>query len=319
MTFNAATTAQEVAAGHSFAGRRVVITGASAGIGAETARVLGAIGAQLVLLVRDPASCAELSREIVAAGGLQPQVEALDLADLSSVRAAAAKVAGPVHTLINNAGVMATPFGHTRDGFETQIGVNHLGHFLLTHELLPALKAGAPARVVVLSSAAHVWTNVDLDDINWEGRPYDPWLAYGASKTANILFAVELNRQFAHQGIVANAVHPGRVGGTKLSRSIEPEWSSTLPAISKAPIDDPSDPAAALPKNLAQGAATTVWAALDPQFAQRGGNYLYDCRIGPLWREDDPRRGVRPYALDPERAKRLWEISERLVGVAAAD
>lgn len=315
MNWTASTTANEIAEGHSLAGKRVVITGASAGIGAETARVLAGIGAQLVLAVRDPAACDELANQIVDAGGLAPQVERLDLADLTSVRACAARIVDrPINLLINNAGVMATPFGKTVDGFETQFGVDHLGHFLLTALLVPALRIGAPARVVILSSAAHVWSDIDLGDPNYEHRDYDRWLAYGAAKTANVLHAVELTRRYGAEGICANAVMPGRVSATRLSRHTSTESYAGLPEIASAPVVD-EDPAAGQVKTLNQGAATTVWAALAPELEGKGGLYLEDTCVARPWSETNPRRGVRSYALDPDRAEKLWEISERLVGL----
>ncbi len=173
--------------------------------------------------------------------------------------------------------------------------------------------------MVVLSSAAHVWGDIDLDDPNWEHRPYDKWLAYAASKTANVLFAVDLTRRYGAQGVVANAVHPGRIGGTNLARYLGEDGMASLPAIAFLPIKDQSDPYANLQKSIPQGAATTVWAALDPQFAEVGGLYLADCKIAPHWHEEDPRRGVRQWALDAERARKLWEISEALVGIAAPE
>ena len=309
--FDHETTGEEVAAGHDLTGRRIVITGASLGLGAETARIFARIGAELALAVRDVAAGDKVADSIEEETGRRPEIVPLDLGDLDSVREAAARLGDrPIHVLVNNAGVMASPYGRTTSGFETQIGINHFGHFLLTHLLMPALLAGAPSRVIQLSSSGHIWSDVDLDDLNYERHPYDPWLAYGQSKTANVLFAVELTRRFESQGVVANAVMPGRIQGTGLARHANAETLQTLPAMS-IPAPGEAMPANNLPKALAQGVATTIWAALAPELEGKGGFYLEDCRIAASWTPDNPRRGVKDYALDPDRAARLWEISER--------
>lgn len=308
-------TGQQVMAGHDLRGRRIVVTGASSGLGAETARLLARAGAELILAVRDGAGGAEVARRIGQETGRTPRVEALDLASLASVRAFAERLAGePVHVLVNNAGLMATPHGRTVDGFETQIGVNHLGHFLLTGLLLPNLLATGRPRVVQLSSAGHIWSDVDHDDLHFERRAYDPWIAYGQSKTANVLFAVELTRRYADRGLSANAVMPGRIADTGLGRHATDDIRRTLPAMSAA-APAAGAPVNTLPKTLAQGVATTLWAAVAPELEGRGGLYLEDCRIAAPWSESNPRRGVRPYALDPASAARLWAISERAVAM----
>jgi NAD(P)-dependent dehydrogenase (short-subunit alcohol dehydrogenase family) len=261
-------------------GKVAVVTGASSGIGEETARALEEdFGATVVRATR-------------ASG--------LDLADLDTVVAYAERVLAEhdrVDLLINNAGVMATPFGHTKNGFETQFGTNHLGHFLLTRRLLPAIRSGG--RIVNVSSAGHRASDIVWDDPNYANRPYDKWEAYGQSKTANILFTVELERRFGADGIHAYAVHPGMIA-TKLGRHLDRSDYETLKARAKA------SPAGGLPgyKSIAEGAATTIYAATSPDVAGTGGVYLADEAVS-----DDH----APWALDPEHARRLWDLSERLL------
>ena len=210
--------------------------------------------------------------------------------------------------LVNNAGVMACPFGTTADGFELQFGTNHLGHFLLTNLLAPALVAAAPARVVSLSSRGHRFSDVDLDDPNFEQTPYEPWVGYGRAKTANVLFAVELDHRFADRGVRAFAVHPGSIG-TELGRHLTDESLATLVASMPAGQEVKW-------KSVPEGAATSVWAATASELDGRGGLYLEDCGIAEPTVDPAAPVGVRPYALDPARATALWELSERLVGVS---
>ena len=212
-TFTREATALEVISGHDLSGQTALITGGASGIGLETTRVLLSAGARVLVAVRDPARAQEALADLKAPAGQLETVQ-LDLASLSSVRQAAAHllVSTPrLNLLINNAGTMATPFGHTADGFETQFGTNHLGHFLLTTLLMPALLAAAPARVVALSSIGHRRSDVHLDDLNYQRREYEKWAAYGQSKTANALFAVGLTQRFGAQGVAANSVHPGGI------------------------------------------------------------------------------------------------------------
>jgi NAD(P)-dependent dehydrogenase (short-subunit alcohol dehydrogenase family) len=241
----------------------------------------------------------------------------LDLASLASVRAFAKDFLAThdrLDLLINNAGVMATPFGHTADGFELQLGTNHLGHFVLTCLLAPALLAAAPARIVNLSSGGHVISDVHWDDPNFARHDYEKWTAYGQSKTANVLFTVELERRLGACGVHAYAVHPGMIM-TDLGRHLTPDDIAALQAMAKRPSGGAGAGSGGggggggrgLPpfKSVPEGAATTVWAATAPELAARGGTYLEDCAISS---------GHAPWALDAKAARRLWELSEELVG-----
>ena len=311
-SFGASTTTDDVLAGVDLRGRRFFVTGASTGLGEETARAFVAHGAAVTMAVRD------LDRGAAAAGrirasvpGAELEVRELDLASLASVRACADGFLGDhdrLDVLVNNAGVMACPFGTTADGFELQFGTNHLGHFLLTNLLAPLLVAAPPARVVSLSSRGHRFSDVDLDDPNFEHTPYDPWVGYGRAKTANVLFAIELDRRCADRGVRAFAVHPGTIS-TELGRHLTDESLAALVA------SIPSGQEMRW-KSVPEGAATSVWAATAAELDGRGGLYLEDCGIAEP--TDDPAAptGVRPYALDPGRAAALWELSERLVGLS---
>lgn len=303
MTFGFETTTDEVLAGVDLGGSLAVVTGASAGLGLETSRALAAAGAQVVLAVRDPArgdAALAAIREQVPAAEVQQGV--LDLADLASVRAFGEWFSARfdrLDVLVNNAGVMATPFGRTVDGFEQQLGTNHLGHFALTCALLPALLAGAPSRVVVLSSAGHLASDVIWDDPNYETHPYDKWEAYGQAKTANVLFAFELDRRYGERGVHAFAVHPGMIL-TELGRHLSEQDIVDLAARADG----------ALPpmKPVPAGAATSVWAATAPSLDAHGGAYLEDCSVSDAH---------APWARDPESAARLWTLSEQLTGFTA--
>lgn len=312
--FDRTSTGEEVAAGHDLTGKRVVITGANTGLGAETARVLAKTGAELILAVRNVDAGNQVARAITAETGREPRVLALDLGSLASVRAFAAELGDvPISFLINNAGVMTTPLGKTIDGFETQIGVNHFGHFLLTKLLMPNLIKGAPARVVQLSSAGHIWSGVDFDDLHFEKREYNPWVSYGQSKTANVLFTLELERRYRDQGVTAFAVMPGRIDDTSLARHADAEVFNQMPPMSRAVVQGESPEPVFPPKTIPEGVATTIWAVVAPELEGKGGLYLEDCSIAQPWNESNPRRGVKDWAQDPVAAKRLWEISEAAV------
>jgi NAD(P)-dependent dehydrogenase (short-subunit alcohol dehydrogenase family) len=300
-------TALEVVDGIDLAGKVCVVTGASSGLGRESAMALASAGAHVVLAARNPDALADTQSWIRAA--LPDALTAtviLDLTSLASVRAAAeiiGEVGPAIAVLMNNAGVMFTPFGRTADGFEMQFGTNHLGHFELTRLLAPQLKAGK-ARIVILSSAGHRIADVDFDDPNWERRDYDKFRAYGASKTANILHMVELDRRLRDSGVRAYAVHPGIVG-TALGRHMTREDFLALNE-SGAKRTSPGEKPVDVRRDFLtpeRGAATQVWAAVSPELNGVGAAYLAHCGI-----EDD----VAPYAVDEERAAHLWALSESL-------
>lgn len=312
--FDAESTADEVLAGIDLTGKRVLVTGVSAGLGVETARSLVAHGAAVVGTARDLDKAARATAPIRDNGdrGSLELLE-LDLASLASVRTAADALRSDGDTfdlVIANAGVMAPPFGRTVDGFETQFGTNHLGHFVLINRIAPLIADGG--RVVNLSSAGHRFSDIDLDDPNFEQGPYDPWVAYGRSKTANILFAVEFDRRNRERGVRAAAVHPGGID-TELGRHMSED--ARLAIIER--INAAQSAAGEAPfkyKTVPQGAATSVWAGVVADGEMVGGRYCEDCHVAAINNDNAARVGVRPYALDGERAKQLWALSERLVG-----
>ncbi len=318
--FGATSTTEDVLSGINLRGKRILVTGVSAGLGVETARSLAAHGAQVVGAARDlakaEAATAQVRKDAAANGGSSFELVELDLADLKSVRACAdgLLVKGePFDVVIANAGVMATPFGHTADGFETQFGTNHLGHFVLVNRIARLIRAGG--RLINLSSAGHRFSNVDLNDPNFERTPYEPFVAYGRSKTANILFAVAFDKRHRDRGIRAAAVHPGVIH-TELARSMEPgqvekvieQMSQQLAAEGKAPFQW---------KTIPQGAATSVWAAVVAPADEIGGRYCENCHVGKIVADNvtisGVSEGVRAYALDPKTAEALWKKSEELV------
>lgn len=303
--FGATSTAAEVIAGVDLTGRRAIVTGGSSGLGIETARALAGAGAAVTLAVRDVAAGRQVAEDLATTtGNKQVLVAPLDLADQASVAAFVSAWSGPLHILVNNAGIMATPLLRTAQGWEMQFATNHLGHFALAVGLHGAMAAAGDARIVAVSSVGHVNSNVDFDDLNFERRPYDPWLAYGQSKTANILFAVEAAKRWASDGITANALNPGRITGTNLSRHIGD--------IANAPASfDPTSTDVSW-KTIEQGAATSVLLAGSPLVAGVTGRYFEDCQeAGP--NQPGVRRGVAAYALDPEAATRLWQVSTDLI------
>jgi len=302
MGFN--TTADEVMEGVRLDGHTMVVTGASTGIGLETARALAAAGAHVVLAVRseEKAVAAQAAiREKAPEASLEYGI--LDLTSFASVRSFAGMYLDRhdrLDVLINNAGVALTPLGRTSEGFELQFATNQLGPFLLTNLLLPALRAAAPSRVVNVSSYAHRFADINWDDPNYESRPYDSLEAYGQSKTAVILFARELDRRLQSDGVRSYAVHPGRIP-TEIFRYVTED---ELMSARKQFIDADTSPAEPI-KTVEMGAATTLWAAVAPELAEQGGTYLSDCGIS----NDDA-----PYTRDARAASHLWSLSAKLVG-----
>ncbi len=307
MTTTSRPTAVEIVEGVDLTGKTCVITGATSGLGRESARALALTGALVVMTGRTQEALDDAESWVRSeVDGALTGTVILDLASLASVRSAAQEVAAiapQIHVLMNNAGVMFTPFSRTADGFEVQLGTNHLGHFELTRLLIPQLVAAGGARIVILSSGGHVMGDVDYADPNWEHREYDKFVAYGASKTANLLHMVELDRRLRDHGVRAFSVNPGAVA-TDLARHMSREDFSSLrkyAAASTAAKGEPTDGYLdfTMPD---QGAATQVWAAVGAELEGRGSAYLEECRVS-----DD----VQPYAVDPERAQRFWELSER--------
>lgn len=299
--FGFETTALEVVEGLDLSGRKVVITGGASGIGLETARALAHAGAEVTIAVRDIEVGARAARDIYAtSGNTAVTVAPLDLTDFASIRSFTTAWLGPVHILINNAGVMAVPeLELSFDGHELQFATNHLGHFALTAWLHHSLAAAEGARVVSVSSNAHHFSPVVFNDIDYARRPYDPWTAYGQSKTANVLHAVEITRRWADDGIVANALHPGAIA-TNLQRYV---------GAMRTPVE--------LRKSPAQGAATSVLLAASPLLEGVGGRYFEDCHEAPVTETPELfSGGVNPWALDPKSAEKLWDLSLDMLDAA---
>src|SRR5271155_4276151 len=314
-TFGATSTTDDVLKGVNLRGKRVLVTGVSAGLGVETARALVAHGADVVGAARDLSKAKAATAGVQAAakngGGLE--LVELDLASLDSVRVCADALVDngkPFDLVIANAGVMACPFGKTADGFETQFGTNHLGHFVLVNRIASLMKPGG--RLVNLSSAGHRYSDVVLSDPNFEHTPYDPWIGYGRSKTANTLFAVEFARRHKASGVAATAVHPGGIQ-TELSRHLTREAMQALIDRINAANRASGEPDFSF-KSIPQGAATSVWAGVVATADQVGGRYCEDCHVAEVVSDPVNRRGVKPYALDAEHAKALWAKSEEMVG-----
>jgi NAD(P)-dependent dehydrogenase (short-subunit alcohol dehydrogenase family) len=318
--FGATSTTDEVLSGVNLQGKRILVTGVSAGLGVETARSLVAHGAHVVGAARDLAKAEQATVQVqkdAAAHGGTFELVALDLASLSSVRDCTGKLlkeSEPFDVLIANAGVMATPFGHTADGFETQFGTNHLGHFVFVNRIASLIRAGG--RLINLSSSGHRFSNVDLEDPNFERTPYEPFVAYGRSKTANILFAVAFDKRHRDRDVRAAAVHPGGIY-TELGRHMDvaqrqamiDRMNEQLAAEGKGPFQ---------PKSIPQGAATSVWAGVVVPADEIGGRYCENCHVGSIVPDyvtiSAISEGVRGYALDPNTAEALWRKSEELVG-----
>jgi NAD(P)-dependent dehydrogenase (short-subunit alcohol dehydrogenase family) len=311
--FGAKSTTDEVLEGVDLSGKRILVTGVSAGLGVETARTLAAHGATVVGAARDLSKAKgatdEVRKQAKNGGGLE--LVELDLASLASVRACADGLNAtgkPFDIVIANAGVMACPKGVTADGFETQFGTNHLGHFVLVNRIAGLLKSGS--RLVNLASSGHRFSDVNLEDPNFEHTEYTEFGAYGRSKTANILFAVEFDRRHKGEGVRATAVHPGGIQ-TELGRHLKPEViQAMIDQIAAANNGD----AGFEWKTIPQGAATSVWAGVVAPADLVGGLYCEDCHVAELTENDDIRAGVRAYALNPEHAKALWAKSEEMVG-----
>lgn len=312
--FGFESTADDVLADQDLTGRTALITGGYSGLGRETARAMGAKGAHLILSGRDATKLSAAADEISESTGASVDTLVCDLASVDSIRSATDEAIDrfeKIDLLINNAGVMACPLDRTADGFELQFGTNHLGHFLFTNRLVPLLEKGERPRIVNLSSRGHHIDEVHFDDPNYETREYEKWQAYGQSKTANVLFAVGLEQRLADKGIHAYALHPGGIQ-TNLGRHLsEQDIADLMKRIRKnaeASGEQPQDF-----KTIPQGAATTCWVATTDELEGDGGLYCEDCNIAD---QDDNSAsgGVRSYAIDSEKADRLWNMSEELVG-----
>ncbi|MER5915456.1 oxidoreductase [Streptomyces sp. NPDC001982] len=314
--FGPEATAEDVIEGVDLTGKVAIVTGGYSGIGLETARVLRAAGAEVVVPARDPERARAALKDVPGV-----EIEHLDLMDPASIDEFAAKFLAtdrPLHILVNSAGIMATPLARDARGYESQFATNHLGHFQLVARLWPALAAAGGARVVAVSSRGFRFSPVVFEDLNFEHRPYEPFAAYGQSKTANALFAVELDRRGRADGVRAFAVHPGTIIDTGLAKHISAEAIRATGAVDDEgrPVRDPDRQL----KTVPQGAATSVWCATSPQLAGQGGVYCENSDVSPLvpaseepaWRAGAATTGVLGYAVDPEAAARLWEVSERL-------
>ncbi|MFL9946286.1 SDR family NAD(P)-dependent oxidoreductase [Paraburkholderia agricolaris] len=318
--FGATSTTDDVLSGVDLHGKRILVTGVSAGLGVETARALAAHGASVVGAARDlekaQQAIAEARRDAAAAGGSIELVE-LDLANLASVRACADKLLAqgqPFDIIIANAGVMATPFGKTADGFEMQFGTNHLGHFVLVNRLASLVRSGG--RVVVLASSGHRFADVDLDDPGFERTLYDPFVAYGRAKTANVLFAVAFDQRHRARGVRAAAVHPGGIH-TELARHMDESQITALLERINSQLAAEGQGSFQF-KTIPQGAATSVWAAVVAAAEDVGGRYCENCHTSEVVADDvvitPVSEGVRRYALDAAHADALWRKSEEMVG-----
>src|ERR1700731_4703581 len=317
--FGATSTTDDVLSGVNLKGKRILVTGVSAGLGVETARSLAAHGAHVVGAARDlnkAKTATEQVRNDAAANGGSLELVELDLANLKSVRACSDRLLAKAErfdVVIANAGVMATPFGHTADGFETQFGTNHLGHFVLVNRIASLIRDGG--RLINLSSSGHRYGNVDLDDPNFERTPYEPFVAYGRSKTANILFAVAFDERHRSRGIRAAAVHPGGIH-TELGRHVDPSRLEKIVERINQQLAADGKPAFKL-KTVPQGAATSVWAAVVAPADEIGARYCENCHVGKTVPDDATitavSEGVRGYALDAKNAEALWKKSEEMV------
>jgi NAD(P)-dependent dehydrogenase (short-subunit alcohol dehydrogenase family) len=307
--FGLQSTAEEVLAGIDLSGKLAVVTGGYSGLGLETVRALTGAGAAVIVGARRVEHATQVLAPLP-----RVRVEALELADLESVRAFAQRVLsgdGSIDLLINNAAVMANPETRVGPGWESQFATNHLGHFALANHLWPALAAGDGARVVALSSIGHRRSPIRFDDLHFE-QGYEKWAAYGQAKTANSLFAVQLDALGQDAGVRAFAVHPGGIL-TPLQRHLEQEEM-----VAAGWIDEDGNPTNRFQfKSPEQGAATSVWCATSAQLDGLGGVYCEDCDVAEPTTDPDAPRGVRPWAIDIDAAERLWTISAELTGVDA--
>ncbi len=315
--FTAASTADDVIKGIDLTGKVAIVTGGYSGIGTETTRVLRAAGATVIVPARSTARAQE------GLHGIDAEIEPMDLIDPASVHTFAERFLAsgrPLHILVNSAGIMATPLTRDARGYEAQFATNHLGHFQLVTELWPALRSADGARIVSLSSWGHRYSDIDFDDPNFHRRDYDPYVAYGQSKTANVLLAVGADTRGKDDGIRAFAVHPGSIADTNLGRHIPIEDLKASGVLDQDgnPVLDPSRQL----KTVEQGAATSIWCATSPQLDGLGGVYCQNSDIAQVVQTADQTRlaigkletqGVMPYAINPESAERLWKLSETLV------
>jgi NAD(P)-dependent dehydrogenase (short-subunit alcohol dehydrogenase family) len=311
-TFSAQSTTDEVLAGIDLSGRVAIVTGASGGLGEETARALASRGCAVTIAARDESKAEKAALRIrERCPQARVDVGRLELSEPTSVEAFAQrwlKEHDALHLLILNAGIMASPLARTAEGWEMQFATNHLGHFLLSARLIERLRASAPARVIVLSSGGHVISPVVFADIHYERRDYDPWTSYGQSKTANVLFASELDRRERARGVRAHAVHPGVIH-TDLGRHLTPEVIRQI-------VEQATSAGAETYKSVEQGAATSVWAATAPELEGQGGLYLADCGIPAA--PEAGGKGAVAHARDADAAARLWAVSEKTLGISFA-
>jgi NAD(P)-dependent dehydrogenase (short-subunit alcohol dehydrogenase family) len=314
--FNFKSTAEDVIAGHDLSGKIAIVTGGYSGIGLETTRVLALAGAHVVVPARDIQKAREAVNGIAGV-----ELAQLDLMDPASIDAFAEQFLDskrPLHILVNNAGIMAVPLVRDSRGYESQFATNHLGHFQLTARLWAALVQANGARVISVSSRGHRFSGVDFDDWNFERRPYDKWVAYGQSKTANILFAVSVDARGYKDGVRAFSLHPGRIIDTALARHMAPEELRAAVGDEQR-ARNATNPADYM-KTIPEGAATSVWCATSRQLAGMGGVYCEDCNVAPVLAPgaDESALGVRAYAVDPEFAERLWTLSLTLTATQPA-
>lgn len=309
-TFNRDSTALEVVEGINLTGKTAIVTGASSGIGIETARALASAGASVTLAVRDVNAGTHVATQIIqTTGNSAVTIEHLDLVDIASVDSFVDRWQGPLDILVNNAGVMTTPETYTDNGWELQFAVNHLGHFALATGLHGALSLASSARVVSVSSSGHGSSDINFEDPFFENRPYDAGTAYGQSKTAQVLFCVEATRRWASDGITSNALMPGGIW-TNLQRHWDPDVLSDTKTQMAAQENG-------IMKTPEQGAATTIFVATSPILDGIGGRYFDDCNEAETVGEIiDGLHGVRAYALDPDAAERLWDLSTKLINSA---